>query len=110
MMVTSGSAATNDRADERLEATVRGRVQGVGFRVYVAREAWRRSLSGWVRNGADGAVHIVAEGPPANLDGFLEALQHGPPGATVREVQATRGPAVGVPPTFEIRPGGHGGD
>ena len=87
-----------------------GRVQGVGFRVFVAREAWRRSLSGWVRNEADGAVHIVAEGPPADLDDFLEVLRHGPPGAGVREVRATRGPAFGVAPTFEIRPGAHPGD
>jgi acylphosphatase len=101
---------TDDGADERLEATVRGRVQGVGFRVFVAREAWRRSLTGWVRNDADGAVHVVAEGPAGELDDLLEALRHGPPGAGVREVQATRGPAVGLPPTFEIRPGGHGGD
>lgn len=109
-MVTPGSAATNGDAGERLEATVHGHVQGVGFRVFVAREAWRCGLSGWVRNEADGAVHIVAEGPAADLDGFLEALQHGPPGAAIREVQATRGPAVGLPPTFEIRPGWHGGD
>ncbi len=66
--------------------------------------------SGWVRNEADGAVHVVAEGRPADLDGFLEALRHGPPGAVVREVRATRGPAVGLPATFEIRPGGHRGD
>ena len=89
---------------------MRGRVQGVGYRVFVAREAWRRSLSGWVRNEADGAVHIVAEGQAADLDGFVEALRHGPPGAAVREVHTTRGPAVGLRATFEIRPGAHGGD
>ena len=109
-MVSPGSAATNDGGGERLEVTVRGRVQGVGFRVFVAREAWRRGLTGWVRNDADGALRVVAEGPVGDLDGLLEALQHGPPGAVVRDVQATRGPAVGLPPTFEIRPGGHGGD
>lgn len=109
-MVTSGSTPTTDGASERLDATVRGRVQGVGYRVFVAREAWRRSLAGWVRNEADGAVHVVAEGPASDLDSFVEAIRHGPPGAVVREVRATRGPAVGLQATFEIRPGGHGGD
>ena len=109
-VVTSDPAATNGGEGERLEATVLGRVQGVGFRVFVAREAWRRSLSGWVRNEGDGAVYVVAEGPSADLDGFLDVLRRGPPGAAVHEVRATRGPALGVAPTFEIRPGGHRGD
>jgi len=109
-VVASGSTPTTGGASERLEAKVRGRVQGVGYRVFVAREAWRRSLAGWVRNEADGGVHVVAEGPADDLDGFVEALRHGPPGAVVHEVHTTRGPAVGLQATFEIRPGGHGGD
>ena len=95
---------------EHLEAWVRGRVQGVGFRVYVAREAWRLGLVGWVRNEADGAVHVVAQGAPPDLDALLEALHQGPMGADVRDVRVARGPATAGLTRFDIRAGGHAGD
>lgn len=95
---------------ERLEASVRGRVQGVGYRVFVARAAVGLGLAGWVRNEPDGAVHLVAEGHPADLDALLAAIHEGPPGADVRDVRASRGPATGHAARFEIRAGGHGGD
>ena len=41
---------------------VTGRVQGVGFRAWVEREARARRLGGWVRNRADGAVEAVFSG------------------------------------------------
>src|SRR5439155_20058522 len=64
-----GDGASVDRdALQRLEATVRGRVQGVGFRYFVVREAMELGLVGWVANAADGSVVLVAEGPPAALD------------------------------------------
>ena len=47
---------------ERLDATVRGRVQGVGFRYMVLEEAHRLGLAGWVANEPDGSVRCVAEG------------------------------------------------
>ncbi|HEY8168423.1 MAG: acylphosphatase [Candidatus Limnocylindrales bacterium] len=94
----------------RVEAVVRGRVQGVGFRVFVAREARRRGLVGWVRNGSDGAVRIVVEGPDAQLDGLLEILHDGPPAAWVKGVEVVRGRAAGGFAEFEIQSGGHGGD
>jgi hypothetical protein len=46
----------------RLHAVVHGRVQGVGFRYFVMREARALGLSGWVRNQADGSVEVEAEG------------------------------------------------
>lgn len=99
-----------DERPERLEAWVRGRVQGVGFRVFVAREAWRLGLVGWVRNEADGSVHVVAQGAPADLEAMLEALHEGPMGADVRDVRDVRGPAAAGLEGFDIRAGGHGGD
>jgi acylphosphatase len=104
------AAASHDGDRERLDVLVRGRVQGVGFRVFVAREAWRLGLGGWVRNEADGAVHVVAQGPSADLDALLAILHEGPYGAEVRDVRVSRGPAVGSLSTFEIRAGSHGGD
>jgi len=47
---------------ERLEAVVRGYVQGVGFRAFVAREARRLALAGEVANRPDGRVEVTAEG------------------------------------------------
>jgi hydrogenase maturation protein HypF len=59
--------------------TVTGRVQGVGFRPFVARLAARHHLSGWVRNGT-GAVEILAQGHPSALDAFASDLvQQAPP-------------------------------
>jgi acylphosphatase len=95
---------------ERLEATVRGQVQGVGFRYYVLRIAGRRGLTGWVANEMDGSVRCVVEGSPDELDRVEAALRDGPPGAVVDVVQAVRMPATGRFDRFEVRSAGHTGD
>lgn len=105
-----GSTDAATGSPERLEAWIRGRVQGVGFRFFVARAAASLGLVGWVRNEPDGAVHVVAQGPTASLDALVDALHEGPPGADVADVQAVRAPAVAGPTSFDIRSGGHGGD
>ena len=94
----------------RLEATVRGRVQGVGFRYFVMRRAHALDLAGWVANVADGAVRLVAEGSPASLDDLEEDLHRGPTGAIVDRVDAVRMPGTGEFPGFGIRSGTHSGD
>jgi len=99
-----------DQRLERLEATVRGRVQGVGFRYYVLRIAGRQGLTGWVANEADGSVRTVVEGPPDELDEIEELLRRGPAGAIVEAVHVVRMPATGRFHRFEVRSGGHGGD
>ena len=95
---------------QRLEATVRGRVQGVGFRYYVLRMANRQGLTGWVANEPDGSVRCVIEGPPDELDRIEETLRRGPAGAVVEAVQAVRMPATGRFDGFEVRSAGHTGD
>jgi acylphosphatase len=57
---------------------VKGRVQGVGFRVFTLRTATALKIAGWVRNRADGAVEGEAEGSPENMLLFLENLGSGP--------------------------------
>lgn len=96
--------------DERLDATVHGRVQGVGFRYHVVRRAMDLELSGWVANGADGSVRCVAEGPRPVLEALLDSLEVGPPGAFVDRVTAAWGPATGEFRSFEVRSGAHRGD
>ena len=97
-------------ADVRLEATVRGRVQGVGFRYFVVRESRRLGLAGWVSNELDGSVRVVAEGGDAAIAALEEALQVGPPGAVVERVSGVRMPATGRFGSFGVRSAGHTGD
>ena len=95
---------------ERLDVTVRGRVQGVGFRYYVLREAMDLALSGWVANGPDGTLRCVAEGLRPQLEVLLRLLEAGPPSARIDNVDAAWGPASGSFASFEIRSAGHSGD
>lgn len=90
----------------RLAITVRGVVQGVGFRPFVYRAARAESLSGWVLNAADG-VQIEVQGTAAGLDRFLEALRsQAPAQARVDSlvVQPIPSPAQAVAASdFQIR-------
>lgn len=94
----------------RLDATVRGRVQGVGFRYHVLRRAMDLGLAGWVANEADGSVRCRAEGPRSDLAALLEVLERGPEGAIVDRVVTAWGPATGTLGPFSVRSGGHRGD
>ena len=94
----------------RVEATVRGRVQGVGFRYFAAHAASRLGLDGWVANEQDGSVRCVAEGPRTELETFLADLREGPSSAVVVDVRAAWGPVRGEGPGFRVRSGSHRGD
>ena len=69
-----------------LHFLVRGRVQGVGFRWFVHREAAELGLSGWVRNTEDGDVEVVVTGKAADLDELRRSLRRGPRGARVDQL------------------------
>lgn len=86
-----------------IQIIVHGRVQGVGFRAFVAGEARRRRLSGWVRNRRDGTVEAVLAGDDDTLAAMRAACGEGPPGARVDRLDMADwdGP---VPPGFEVRP------
>jgi len=66
--------------------TVRGRVQGVGFRWFVVQAARSLGLRGEVANRPDGSVEVLASGPPAALEQLQDALAAGPPAAIVTDV------------------------
>jgi len=94
----------------RLEASVRGRVHGVGFRYYVVSRAERLGLTGWVSNEQDGSLRCLAEGPREDVELLLEALKEGPASALVEYVTEDWLPYTGRWGTFGIRSSGHRGD
>jgi acylphosphatase len=98
------------RGRQRLDAIVRGRVQGVGYRVFALREAMALGLDGFVANMSDGSVCVVAEGPRRDLEALVLRLEDGPPAGWVDAVQARWEPARGLGPGFRIEPGAHRGD
>jgi acylphosphatase len=66
-----------------LHFLIKGRVQGVGFRWFVQREASELDLHGWVRNTEDGDVEVVASGSVTDLAELRASLRRGPRGSRV---------------------------
>ena|SRR5258706_13746214 len=66
---------------------VRGRVQGVGFRWFVEREANALAMRGWVRNNEDSSVELVALGDNDQHAALRTKLEQGPRGSRVDAVQ-----------------------
>ncbi|MCY2994081.1 MAG: carbamoyltransferase HypF [Planctomycetota bacterium] len=102
----TGTSSSPSPAVRRLAITVRGVVQGVGFRPFVYKTAHEESLSGWVLNEAD-AVQIEVQGTAAALDRFLAALRSRyPPQARLDSLDVQ---PIGLPPEgigasdFQIR-------
>lgn len=87
----------------RLHALISGRVQGVNFRYYTARQADALELTGWVANRFDGCVELVAEGDKAALQKLLVFLHRGPPSARVDRVQVDWGEGTGEFDRFRVR-------
>ena len=81
---------------------VSGRVQGVGYRYYVLREAERLGVAGFARNLPDGRVEVVAEGSEEVLGELETRLRSGPSFAAVEGVDRAPIPARGDP-GFHIR-------
>ena len=86
---------------KRVHAFVSGTVQGVNFRLFVRHLASFHRLTGWVKNLGDGRVEVVAEGPEEKLREFLKALERGPPGAEVQDVESEWAEASGEFKGFE---------
>ena len=66
---------------------VRGRVQGVGFRWFVEREAHILGIAGWVRNNHDSSVEVLAQGTRDQLLGLRSRLREGPRAARVDDIE-----------------------
>ena len=68
------------------KVSIRGRVQGVGFRYHTRIEAMRLGLRGWVQNCADGSVEACICGPEDAVAAMLDWLANGPDWARVDEL------------------------
>jgi acylphosphatase len=82
---------------------IEGRVQGVGYRVFVERTAAALNLDGWVRNRRDGGVEAVVAGDPDDVEKLIEKCRVGPSASRVDRVEVlTEEDAVA--PVFTVRP------
>ncbi|MCE2970311.1 MAG: acylphosphatase [Burkholderiales bacterium] len=70
-----------------IHLTIRGRVQGVGYRDTLRSAARRNGATGWVRNRGDGTVEAVLQGDDAALDALRRWVRRGPPLAVVERVE-----------------------
>ena len=84
---------------EAMTVRISGRVQGVGFRVWVQTEAGKLGLTGWVRNEDDGSVTALIVGAHAAVSAMMEKLRSGPPGASVSGVASEKSPTSPQRPT-----------
>jgi acylphosphatase len=75
------------------QVTIRGRVQGVGFRYWVEHQAVAHGLEGWVRNRRDGSVEALFSGPEDVVSNMVAACRRGPSSARVDTVQEEPGDA-----------------
>jgi acylphosphatase len=89
-------------AVKRFSALIRGDVQLVGFRAFAQRHASSLGLTGYVRNRADGAVEVEAEGEEELLSIFLVRIHEGPRSAVVTQVEVEWNPPTGQKGPFRI--------
>lgn len=85
---------------------IRGRVQGVGYRDALRREAAKRGIAGWVRNRTDGSVEALLQGNAQAVDAVTAWAHSGPPAARVAEVGIEPAETSDERPSagFDLRP------
>ena len=89
-------------AERAVRVIVSGRVQGVGFRAFVRREALARKISGWVRNRRDGSVEAIVAGEAEAVAQIVAWARRGPPAAAVAALATF--PADGSFDDFVLQP------
>lgn len=84
--------------------SIRGLVQGVGFRYALRDEARRRGIAGWVRNRTDGSVEALVQGAPEPVAELIAWARRGPPASRVDEVEVDPAEAEPLHQGFDLRP------
>ena len=87
-----------------LQVSIRGRVQGVGFREAMVSAARAAGLSGWVRNRRDGSVEALLQGPVPAVEATLAWARRGPPVARVDGIATAPVAVDAALSPFERRP------
>jgi len=91
-----------DDRQRAVQARVHGKVQGVGYRIWVRGEATELGLAGWVRNERDGSVTAWLAGAEAAVSTMIERLRKGPPGAWVSRIDVEELEGWSAPVGFRI--------
>lgn len=81
---------------------IEGRVQGVGYRAFVEREAAKHSVFGFVRNRRDGSVEAVFIASQSAVDAMIDACKRGPRGSRIDSVVVFDEPTRAAATTFEV--------
>ncbi len=84
--------------------SVHGRVQGVGYRNYIAYKAGELGVGGWVRNRMDGSVEALVHGAPDAVEALIECARRGPRAARVAAVDVQIIEAEGPHHDFSVYP------
>jgi acylphosphatase len=82
--------------------SIRGEVQGVGYRFFAQRAAARHQVVGQVQNCSDGSVEVVAEGSASDVEEFKKDLVTGPQWARVEQVEEISLEPTGLYASFRI--------
>ena len=86
----------------RAHAIIRGKVQGVCFRIETQRSANRFGVKGWVRNKRDGTVEALFEGHKESVENIIDWCKKGPPASKVDNVSVDWEQFKGEYNTFQI--------
>lgn len=89
--------------DIAVRVTIRGRVQGVGFRDWTEHRARKRALRGWVRNRRDGSVEALFAGPDEAVREMIAACHRGPGPAHVEAIVEAPADPADAPAPFAWR-------
>ena len=84
---------------------MRGKVQGVGYRRFLHKEAQRLQLRGWVRNLVDGSVQASVQGDEATVRALIAKAKDGPLFSHVESVDVQLAKAAPLE-GFQVRPDG----
>jgi len=88
---------------KQVHGTIRGRVQGVGFRYFTQQVAAELGVTGWVKNNYDGSVEFLAQGTDDEIEAFLRAIGRGPASASVQDMRVRESSVTREYSSFHIR-------
>ena len=76
-------------SEKEIDCIIRGKVQGVGYRLFIKKEAEKQDLVGYIQNEEDGTVSFVAQGEQENLEKFVEKIKKGPYFSRVDDIEVS---------------------